>query len=87
MYPVLPLHNNHILHVFSLFLGLFRLLFMSAVCAVEINPLITHYCISLILTDTISYPRLFTPQHVGAHTHTSTHTHAAHSIVVLMQVR
>lgn len=46
---------------------------MSAACAVEINPLITHYCISLIRRDTISYPRLFTPQHVGAHAHPHPH--------------
>lgn len=69
MYPVLLLQRNPVLHAFSpLFFGLFTLLFMSAACAAEINPLITPYCISLIRRDTISYPRLFTPQHVGAHT-------------------
>lgn len=63
-----------------------RILHVNCVCSGDkpINHLILmgpcyhldDFCILLTLRDTVSYPWLFTP-----------HTHAAHSIVVLMQVR
>lgn len=57
----------------SCFLGPLALFFMSAVCAVEINPLIIDYCILLILKDTISLPTaVYPPTHTCTYAYTHT---------------